>query len=120
MSKKTIIKQFSIKSSEGIIFHLSEKTSLKTGNKKFKDLFVSWDKIGGLLFDNYNDNYNVAAAVKLRGGEGNLKALNTPKTETREEVINDFFEYLDSLSKDEYDSKSLTGHSEEWLNPKIT
>ena len=33
----------------------------------------------------------------------------------REEFLNEFFEYLDSLSETEYDNNSLTGHGRDWV-----
>lgn len=53
--KKMKIKEFSNVSSEGITLHLTEKTTLKTGNVKNDQFWVSWDKIGKLLFSNYDD-----------------------------------------------------------------
>ena len=64
--KKSIITEYSNVTSEGITLHLSEKTSLKTGNLKSNSFWVSWDKIGSLLFDNYTDEVSVSGRDKLR------------------------------------------------------
>jgi len=34
---------------------------------------------------------------------------------TEPETLAAFFDYLDSLTKSEYDAKSLTGHGIDWL-----
>lgn len=67
MSKKAIITGFSNAKAEGVTLHLNEKTSLKTGNLKSDNFWVSWDKIGKLLFDNYSEEESVSGRDKLRG-----------------------------------------------------
>lgn len=57
--KKVLIKNFSNVTSEGITLHLTEKTSLKTGQLQGKTFWVSWDKIGQALFDNYSTEESV-------------------------------------------------------------
>jgi len=54
-------------SSEGVILETNIPASLQTGNTKQKNTYVSWDKIGKLLFDNYTDEMEVAELNKLRG-----------------------------------------------------
>jgi hypothetical protein len=66
MSKETIIKEYSA-NSEGVTLTLTEKTTLKTGNVNGNTFWVSWDKIGDLLFDNYTGKVEVADRDKLRG-----------------------------------------------------
>ena len=44
-----------------------------------------------------------------------IKILNIPIVTQRSELLNAFFEYLDSLPPKEYDANSLTGHGENWL-----
>tara|TARA_R110000824_G_scaffold41284_1_gene122967 strand:+ start:242 stop:448 length:207 start_codon:yes stop_codon:yes gene_type:complete len=51
---------------QGVKIELNKKTSLKTGNVKNTEFWVSWDKIGKLLFDNYTDEVEVAERDKLR------------------------------------------------------
>lgn len=41
--------------------------------------------------------------------------LNLPVVTQRSELLNAFFEYLDSLPPKEYDANSLTGHGKNWL-----
>ena len=67
MSKKAIITGFSNAGAKGVTLHLNEKTSLKTGNLKSDNFWVSWDKIGELLFDNYTNEESVSGRDKLRG-----------------------------------------------------
>lgn len=66
MSKKTIITEISHVTSRGVRFHLNKKTSLKSGNLKTDNFWVSWDKIGKLLFDDYTDDDSVNGRDKLR------------------------------------------------------
>ncbi len=66
MKKDIIITKFSNASSEGITLHLNKKTSLKTNNLQNDRLWVSWDKIGKLLFSNYADCISVKDRDKLR------------------------------------------------------
>ena len=66
MSKKAIITGFSNAKAGGITLHLNTKTSLKTGNLKSDNFWVSWDKIGKLLFDEYTDEVSVSGRDKLR------------------------------------------------------
>ena len=63
---KAIIKSFSNANSEGITLHLNKKTSLKTGNIQSDEFFVSWDKIGELLFKDYTDEESVRGRDELR------------------------------------------------------
>ncbi len=62
-----LINGFSNVTKEGVILHLNKKTSLKTANVKSNEFFVSWDKIGNLLFDNYCDSYDLEYLRELRG-----------------------------------------------------
>jgi hypothetical protein len=64
--KKVIITGFTAKS-EGVILETNIPASLKTGNTKQKATYVSWDKIGKLLFDNYTDAIEVSELRELRG-----------------------------------------------------
>jgi len=52
--KKVIIISYTAKS-EGLILKTNIPSKLKTGNIKSKEFFVSWDKIGKLLFENYTE-----------------------------------------------------------------
>lgn len=63
---KAIIKSFSNATSEGITLHLNTKTSLKTGNIKSDEFWVSWDKIGDLLFKDYTEEESVKGRDELR------------------------------------------------------
>ena len=47
-------------SNEGVILNLNKKTSLINGNIKTDEFYVSWNKIGKLLFKNYCDSSEVS------------------------------------------------------------
>ena len=64
--KKSIITAFKNPNSEGVTLELNIPTKLKNGSMKTKERFVSWDKIGGLLFDNYATGLSVDEMTKLR------------------------------------------------------
>jgi len=64
--KNVVITGFSKATDEGVVLHLNEKTSLKTGNVKNNEFWISWDKIGSLLFDNYTDSDSVSERNELR------------------------------------------------------
>ena len=52
--EKVIIISYTAKS-EGLILKTNIPSKLKTGNIKSKEFFVSWDKIGKLLFEDYTE-----------------------------------------------------------------
>jgi len=62
----------------------------------------------GQLKDLWNDLSNAIT-------NSELKILNIPVVSQRSELLNAFFEYLDSLHPKEYDANSLTGHGKNWL-----
>lgn len=64
--KTTIITGFSNVTGEGLTLHLNNKTKLKGMNIPCKEFWVSWDKIGKLLFDDYTEETDVEARNKLR------------------------------------------------------
>lgn len=66
MEKEVIITSFSNVTAEGLTLHLNKKTSLKTGNIKSKSFWISWDRIGELLFDNYTEEESVEIRNELR------------------------------------------------------
>ena len=51
---------------EGVILETNIPATLKTGNTAQVRTFVSWDKIGRLLFDNYTDKIEVEDLNNLR------------------------------------------------------
>ena len=57
--KNVIIVEFSNPSSTGITLHLNRETTLKTGKISTDEFWISWDKIGKLLFDNYTEDSDV-------------------------------------------------------------
>lgn len=69
MENDVIITGFSNSTSEGVTLHLNTKTTLKTGNVKNSQFWVSWDKIGKPLFDNYTDETSVEARNELRNNK---------------------------------------------------
>lgn len=66
MENNLIITDFSNPSSEGITLHLNKPGRLKTGTGSFKQFWVSWDKIGEALFDEYTKETDVEELDKLR------------------------------------------------------
>jgi len=64
--EKVIITGYTAKS-EGVVLETNIPASLKNGNTKQKETYVSWDKIGKLLFDNYTDAIEVSDLRELRG-----------------------------------------------------
>jgi hypothetical protein len=64
--KKVIVTGYTAKS-EGVILETNIPARLKIGNTKQKETFVSWNKIGKLLFDNYTDAIEVSDLRELRG-----------------------------------------------------
>jgi hypothetical protein len=67
---KVIITGFTAKS-DGIVLETNIPAKLKTGNVKSKTCWVSWDKIGALLFENYTE----LEGVNLRNGIRNNSTL---------------------------------------------
>jgi hypothetical protein len=57
--------------SEGIVLETNIPAKLKTGNVKGKTCWVSWDKIGALLFENYTE----LEGVNLRNAIRNNSTL---------------------------------------------
>lgn len=53
LENDVVITHFSNATKEGITLHLNKKATLKTGNVANNKIWVSWDKIGSLLFDKY-------------------------------------------------------------------
>lgn len=66
MNTDIIITGFSNPTSEGVVLYLNKKTSLKTGTLTSDNFWVSWDKIGSLLFDGYTKEQSVIELDKLR------------------------------------------------------
>lgn len=68
--EKVIIIGFTAKS-EGVVLETNIPAKLKTGNVKGKTCWVSWDKIGALLFENYTE----LDGVELRNAIRNNSTL---------------------------------------------
>jgi len=66
MEKEIIITEFSNANKSGVTLHLNKKAALKTGNIKADRFWISWDKIGAALFDDYTKRTNVADLDNLR------------------------------------------------------
>ena len=69
MEAEIIITGFSNPTSKGVVLHLNERARLKTGNLASKEFWVSWDKIGRELFNNYTERVEVLELMELRGNE---------------------------------------------------
>ena len=68
---KTLIKEITSVTAEGICFNLSQKAALSAGRLSASKYFVSWDKIGEALFgDQYFDTGDLEA---LRFERGDIK-----------------------------------------------
>ena len=52
---------------EGVVLHLNKAGTLKSGNLATKEFWISWDKIGEALFDDYCNVDSVEYRNKLRG-----------------------------------------------------
>lgn len=63
---KSIITQIGNVTAEGVVISLNQKTKLKTGVMHSKLFFISWDKIGQALFDNYEDSDDLRTFKELR------------------------------------------------------
>jgi len=64
--QKVIITGYTAKS-EGVILETNIPARLKPNRMPSKKTFVSWDKIGKLLFEDYTDEVEVAERKDLRG-----------------------------------------------------
>jgi hypothetical protein len=64
--EKVIIIGYTAKK-EGVILETNIPASLKPNRMPSKETFVSWDKIGELLFKDYTDEIDVSKRIKLRG-----------------------------------------------------
>lgn len=63
--KKVIITSYTAKE-EGVILETNIPARLKPNRIPSKKTFVSWDKLGELLFENYTDEVEVVELNKLR------------------------------------------------------
>jgi len=63
--EKVIITGYTAKS-EGIILETNIPAKLKTGNVKGKTVWVSWDKIGELLFEDYTELEGITLRNAIR------------------------------------------------------
>ena len=64
--QKVIITSYTAKS-EGVILETNIPARLKPNRMPSKETFVSWDKIGKLLFEDYTDEVEVKERKELRG-----------------------------------------------------
>ena len=63
--QKVIITGYTVKE-EGVILETNIPARLKPNRMPSKETFVSWDKLGKLLFEDYTDEVEVAERNKLR------------------------------------------------------
>jgi len=66
METEVIITGFSNANKEGVVLHTNIPAELKTGNVKGTTVWVSWDKIGEALLENYTTKTGVAERDELR------------------------------------------------------
>jgi len=64
--QKVIITGYTAKE-EGVILKTNIPARLKPNRMPSKETFVSWDKIGKLLFEDYTDEIEVKERNELRG-----------------------------------------------------
>lgn len=65
---KTLIKEITSVTAEGVCFNLTHKAALSVGRLSASKYFISWDKIGEALFgDQYFDTTNLEMLRKERG-----------------------------------------------------
>jgi hypothetical protein len=64
--QKVIITGYTAKS-EGVVLETNIPARLKPNRMPSKETFVSWDKLGKLLFEDYTEEVEVAELNKLRG-----------------------------------------------------
>lgn len=69
MENEVIITEISNVTKEGVTLHTNIPARLKTGNVKGDSMWISWDKIGIALLENYTKKCEVADMKKLRGEE---------------------------------------------------
>jgi len=69
MEKEVIITGFSNVNNEGVTLHTNVKAKLKTGHVKGTSMWVSWDKIGSALLENYTERKEVVELNELRNNE---------------------------------------------------
>ena len=67
MENEVIITGYTNPTTEGVTLHTNIKAKLKGGNMKVKSIWVSWDKIGSALFENYTDRVETVDLNELRG-----------------------------------------------------
>jgi hypothetical protein len=65
-----LIVGYSNPTTEGVVLHFNKPTTLKTGNVRSKEFYVSWDKIGKAMVDNYSESDDVAELNKQRSEQG--------------------------------------------------
>jgi len=63
---EVIITEISNVSKEGVTLHTNVPAKLKTGNVKGTSMWVSWDKIGKALLENYTERQEVKDLKELR------------------------------------------------------
>jgi hypothetical protein len=65
---KVIITSYTA-NSQGVVLKTNIPARLKPNKMPSEETFVSWDKIGKLLFENYTDDVEVEELRRLRGEE---------------------------------------------------
>jgi len=64
--KKVIITSYKA-TKEGVVLQTNIPARLKPNRMPSQETFISWDKIGKLLFEDYTDEVEVSELDKLRG-----------------------------------------------------
>lgn len=64
--KTVIITHYDNVTDKGLVLHTNIPAKLKDGMMPSKSRFISWDKIGSLLFEDYTDESSVEELSRLR------------------------------------------------------
>lgn len=104
--QKVIITSYTAKS-EGVILETNIPARLKPNRMPSKETFVSWDKIGKTLFENYTELEGVASRDSIRNNyslkEGEKQYCMPDEVNTKEE----YEQYLKDIGHEQY-LKGLT------------
>jgi hypothetical protein len=96
--QKVIITGYTAKK-EGVILETNIPARLKPNRMPSKETFVSWDKIGKMLFENYTELEGVASLDLIRNNSSLKKQYCMPDdVNTREE----YEQYLKDIGHEKY------------------
>jgi len=91
--EKVIITGFTAKS-EGVVLETNISAKLKTGNVKGKTCWVSWDKIGALLFEDYTELDGVELRNVIRNNSTLQEEIQKKNVMNENDIIFDLLKCL--------------------------